>query len=324
MKLLLCLLMNISAESGARLIQVAAEYDGQRIDNFLLRTLKGVPKSRVYRILRKGEVRVNRGRIRPDYRLHAGDLVRIPPVRLSVADNERHPPPPLLERVREAILLEDREVLVLNKPAGITVHKGSGVDFGIIEALRALRPEAPFLELAHRLDRETSGCLVLAKTPAALQAVHTALRIYTAAKHYLALVRGHWNQGTWEVTAPLRKNVLRGGERLVQVVEGGGRPARTCFKPISLFRQAALLKVEIATGRTHQIRVHAAHIGYPIAGDDKYGDPAFNREMARYGLRRLFLHAHSLTVPLGGREIAVSAPLDETLREVLERLETES
>lgn len=301
-----------------RLVEVSSDYAGQRIDNYLLRLLKGAPKSLIYRLLRTGQVRVNSARARPDRRLQAGDTIRIPPLRVS-APRAVQPPPRLLERLEKSVLLEDREVLVLDKPAGLAVHKGSGLEFGLIEAVRALRPELAYLELVHRLDRETSGCLVLAKTPQALRTLHGALRLGAVDKGYLALVRGDWQRGTLEVSAPLDK-ILRGGERLMAVVDQG-RPARTRFKPVSLLRRASLLEVTLATGRTHQIRVHAAHLDHPLAGDDKYGDPEFNREMSRYGLRRLFLHAHRVTLPLGGREVSVSAPLDEDLKSVLEQLE---
>lgn len=315
-------MMPVSTSSGGvRHLEITPEHAGQRLDNFLLRELKGAPKSLIYRILRKGEVRLNGGRAQPNYRLQAGDTVRIPPVRLAEREEQAfRPPRDLVEQLQEAVLYEDREALVLNKPAGLAVHKGSGLAFGVIEVLRASRPEEDaFLELAHRLDRETSGCLVLAKTPAALRLIQEALRAGQMEKRYLALVRGYWNHGPREVNVPLRRNVLRSGERMVEVMEDG-KPARTQFSPVSLFRLASLLEVNIATGRTHQIRVHAAHIGHPLAGDDKYGDATFNRTMAQHGLRRLFLHAHSLTVPLGGREIAVSAPLDAELKGVLERL----
>lgn len=305
---------------GVRHLEITPEHAGQRLDNFLLRELKGAPKSLIYRILRKGEVRLNGGRVQPHYRLQTGDTVRIPPVRLAEREEQAfRPPKDVVERLQEAVLYEDREVLVLNKPAGLAVHKGSGLAFGVIEVLRALRPEDAFLELAHRLDRETSGCLMLAKTPAALRLIQEALRAGQMEKRYLALVRGYWNHGPREVNLPLRRNVLRSGERMVEVMDDG-KPARTQFSPVSLFRLASLLEVNIATGRTHQIRVHAAHMGHPLAGDDKYGDAAFNRVMTEQGLRRLFLHAHSLTAPLGGREIAVSAPLDAELKEVLECL----
>lgn len=307
--------------SGVRHLEITAEHAGQRLDNFLLRELKGAPKSLIYRILRKGEVRLNGGRVQPCQRLQAGDRLRVPPVRLGEREDRAfRPPPGWAERLPAAVLYEDREVLVLDKPAGLAVHKGSGVDYGVIELLRALRPREPFLELAHRLDRDTSGCLLLARTPAALRLIQDALRTGRVEKRYLALVQGYWNHGPREVNQPLRRNVLRGGERLVEVVDDG-KPALTLFRPVSLFKLASLVEASIATGRTHQIRVHAAHIGHPLAGDAKYGDAAFDRTMTeRCGLRRLFLHAHSVSLSLGGRDIAVSAPLDAELKGVLESL----
>ncbi|MCP5459259.1 MAG: RluA family pseudouridine synthase, partial [Gammaproteobacteria bacterium] len=288
---------------SVRHVEVPMEHDGQRIDNFLLHELKGVPRSLIYRILRKGEVRVNRGRIRPDYRLRQGDQVRIPPLRTPQASSTERPPPQhWVERLKDAVLFENGDVLILNKPTGFAVHKGSGVDFGVIEILRAAL-SYPYLELAHRLDRETSGCLILAKTPGALEALHTALREGRMDKRYLGLVKGYWRQGACEVNVPLRKNVLRGGERRVEVL-ADGKPALTTFKPLEIRKRASLLEISIATGRTHQIRVHAAHLEYPLAGDDKYGDPLFNREMAAIGLHRLFLHAHSVMFSLGHRDIA--------------------
>lgn len=309
------------APPSVRHVTISPLYAGQRLDNFLLRELKSAPKSLIYRILRTGEVRLNGGRARPERRLQAGDLLRIPPVRLGERPEQPlQAPPGLAQRLREAVLYEDRELLVLDKPAGLAVHKGSGLDYGVIELLRALRPEAPFLELAHRLDRDTSGCLALAKTPTTLRRIQDALRLGQVEKRYLALVRGYWNHGPREVNQPLRRNVLRGGERMVEVLDDG-KSARTHFQPVSLHRPASLLEVRIATGRTHQIRVHAAHVGHPLAGDEKYGDAEFNRLMAaQYGLRRLFLHAHGLSLTLGGREIAVSAPLDSELKALLDRL----
>ncbi len=305
---------------SVRFLEVGPEYQGQRIDNFLRRTLKGVPKSLLYRIMRKGEVRVNRARIKPDYRLQLGDSIRIPPLRLS-PEKSAQAPHGLQQVLQQAILWEDKDVLVLNKPSGLAVHKGSGLEFGVIEILRALRPQDSFLELAHRLDRETSGCLLLAKNAQALRLIHTVLRTENTRKSYLALVRGQWNHGEREVSAPLRKNVLRGGERLVEVREDG-KPAHSYFKPITFLPGTTLLEVRIMTGRTHQIRVHAASMGHPVAADSKYGDPDFNKLMIEYGLRRLFLHAHDLSLSLGDRELAVSAPLDESLKAVLECLES--
>ena len=309
------------ASPGVRHLEITADDAGQRLDNFLRRELKGAPKSLIYRIVRTGEVRLNGGRVPPERRLQPGDVVRIPPVRLGERDERPlRVSPGLAERLRAVVLYEDRELLVLDKPAGLAVHKGSGLDYGVIELLRALRPNEPFLELAHRLDRETSGCLALAKTPAALRALQDALRAGRVEKRYLALARGYWNYGPREVNQPLRRNVLRGGERMVEALDDG-KPARTHFRPVSLHKPASLLEANIATGRTHQIRVHAAHVGHPLAGDDKYGDADFNRLMAeQFGLRRLFLHAHSLNLPLGGRDIAVSAPLDTELKAVMDRL----
>ncbi|MCP5197880.1 MAG: RluA family pseudouridine synthase [Gammaproteobacteria bacterium] len=309
------------SSSGVRHLEITPEYMGQRLDNLLLRELKSAPKSLIYKIIRKGEVRLNGGRVQPSHRLQVGDVLRIPPIRLTEREERPFTPPlRLAEQLRAAILYEDRELLVLDKPAGLAVHKGSGVDYGVIEILRVLRSDEPFLELAHRLDRETSGCLALARTPTALRQIQQAFRAGQVEKRYLALVCGYWNRGSREVNQPLRRNVLRGGERMVEVL-GDGKPALTRFRPISLYRSASLLEAWIATGRTHQIRVHATHIGYPLAGDSKYGDMTFNRMMAEcYGLRRLFLHAHSLSLPLGGRDIAVSAPLDAELKAVLDLL----
>lgn len=308
-------------QTGVHTVEVPLEYAQQRIDNFLLRLLKGAPRSMIYRMLRKGEVRVNRARIKPDYRLQAGDAVRIPPVSIRRQDETVSPPPPVLARLESAILLEDGDVLVLNKPAGIAVHGGSGLAFGVIEALRRLRPEAVFLELAHRLDRETSGCLALAKTPTALRALHAAFQAGAIDKRYLTLVKGPWAPGEVAVAEPLRK-VLRSGERMMEV-HPDGKPALTRFMPLASYRETSLVEVKIATGRTHQIRVHAAGLGHPVAGDDKYGEPAFNRAMAHFGLRRLFLHARRLSFTLDGRDIRVDAPLDGELGHVLERLETD-
>ena len=314
-----------STPPGVRHLAITALHAGQRLDNFLLRELKGAPKSLIYRILRTGEIRLNGGRVRPEHRLQVGDVVRLPPLRLEERPpGPRQVPPDLERRLRAGVLYEDAEVLVLDKPAGLAVHKGSGLDYGVIELLRALKPQQTFLELAHRLDRTTSGCLALAKTPLALRQIQQALRAGQVEKRYLVLIRGYWNHGPREVNQPLRRNVLRGGERLVEVL-AAGKPSRTHFQPVSLYRPASLLEARLLTGRTHQIRVHAAHVGHPVAGDEKYGDPAFNQTMAeQYGLRRLFLHAHGLSLTLGGRDIAVSAPLAPELKAVLTQLSTGS
>jgi len=304
--------------SRVTLTTVDAEESGQRIDNYLVRVLKGVPKSHIYRILRKGEVRVNKGRVRPQYKLAAGDMVRIPPVR--VADRPitagRHPG---LQDINERILFENKRLMAINKPAGMAVHGGSGISHGIIEALRAEWPDAPYLELVHRLDRETSGCLLIARRRSALRNLHEQLREGRVKKTYLALVRGQWQGGRREVSAPLRKNQLKSGERMVRV-DPEGKEAITIFTPVSVFKEASLMEVELKTGRTHQIRVHAAHCDHPLAGDPKYGDDAFNKAMRKYGLRRLFLHASMLEFTDPGQDevINVSAPLPDVLKSVLD------
>ena len=306
--------------SQVRQVSVSAEEAGQRIDNFLSRYLKGVPRSHIYRILRRGEVRVNRGRIRPQYKLRTGDMVRIPPVRLEPA-RKRVLSPERLPAIAGRILFENSRLLVLDKLAGIAVHGGSGLSFGVIEALRALHPEVPYLELVHRLDRETSGCLMVAKRRSALRDLHSQLREGRVTKHYLALVRGGL-ENTRRVDAPLRKNQLQGGERIVRVL-ADGKPAATVFRPLSRHGNATLVEAVLETGRTHQIRVHAAHIGHPLAGDDKYGDAEFNRVMKAHGLSRMFLHAHMLEFidPASGEPVNVSAPLDDELKGVLDSLD---
>ena len=303
-----------------RQVEVSAEEAGQRIDNFLARYLKGVPKSHIYRILRRGEVRVNSGRIRAQYKVCAGDRVRIPPVRVATPAAGNTMP---MRSLEDCILFENSRCLVINKPSGIAVHGGSGLSYGVIEAFRAGRPQAPYLELAHRLDRETSGCLVLAKRRSFLRAFQEQLREGEVVKHYLALVSGAWKGGKQTVTAPLRKNLLRGGERMVCVDESG-KSAVSVFRPVTCFDTATLVEVELKTGRTHQIRVHGAHIGHPLAGDEKYGDPVFNLGMKRLGLRRMLLHAHYLEFAdtVEGEKITVSAPLDDELKAVIDRLES--
>ena len=314
--------MSLNPENSVRVVEVGEDGVGQRIDNFLLKTLKGVPKSRIYRILRKGEVRVNRGRIKPEYRLKMGDLVRIPPIRVSEAREAPRPGERILKLLEQNILYEDKAILVLNKPSGFAVHGGSGVSFGVIEGLRALRPEARFLELAHRLDRDTSGCLVIAKKRSALRAFHELLREGGMDKQYLALVKGRWQGGKRRVEAPLRKNVLKSGERIVRVSEDG-KPSLSIFTPVTIYSDCSLMRVKLVTGRTHQVRVHAQYCGHPIAGDDKYGDAAFNREMAVRGLKRLFLHAAELRFTLpDSATIHVEAPLEQNLQTLLNELET--
>lgn len=312
--------------SKVRFVEISADHAGQRIDNYLLCYLKGVPKSLVYRIVRKGEVRVNKGRIKPEYRLKEGDMVRIPPVRQAEKKEPGKATDRVLKQIESRILYEDKRIMIINKPSGLAVHGGSGLSFGLIEALRELRPNDKQLELVHRLDRDTSGCLIIAKKRSALRRLHEQLREGSMDKRYLTLLKGKWKGTSKWVDAPLLKNVIRSGERLV-FVDPKGKEARTQFIPYSVSDTASLMTVKLDTGRTHQIRVHAQYLGNPIAGDDKYGDEEFNRELKSKGLKRLFLHAFSLRFHLPDPEtgdekpIYVEAPLDEELVNILKKLE---
>jgi len=314
--------MTVSGEAGAsvRWLSVEPADDGQRIDNFLLRELKGVPRTRIYRLLRTGEVRVNKGRVKPGHRLAAGDQVRVPPVRVA----EREPgqvPAGVVEQLLSSVVYEDKLLAVINKPSGVAVHGGSGIAFGVIEALRAGRPDIKEWELVHRLDRDTSGCLMVAKRRSALRRLQELLRADGVEKRYLALLGGRTRKGAFTVDAPLRKNTLQGGERVVRV-DPEGKPSRTRFTVTKRFADSFLAEAVLDTGRTHQIRVHAAHAGHPLLGDPKYGDDALNAVYRRNGLRRLFLHAASLRFPWGeaGRPMTVEAPLPDDLAAVLENL----
>lgn len=293
----------------------------QRIDNFLLARLKGVPKTLIYRILRKGEVRVNKGRIKPEYKLQAGDIVRVPPVRVPERDEPVPVAQGLLQRLEDSIIYEDKALIVINKPAGIAVHGGSGLDFGVIEAFRQLRPDAKELELVHRLDRDTSGLLMIAKKRSMLRHLHEQLRGDGIDKRYMALVRGHWATSIKQVRAPLLKSNLRSGERMVEVNDEG-KDALTVFKVLRRFGDfATMVEAKPVTGRTHQIRVHTLHAGHCIAGDPKYGDDDFTREIRELGGKRLFLHAYMLTVPLpDGGELKLQAPVDAMWAKTVERL----
>ena len=312
---------NTPPTSGVQLIEVAPELAGQRIDNFLITALKGVPKTLVYRILRKGEVRVNKGRVKPEYKIQAGDIVRVPPVRLPERDEPAPVAQGLLQRLEAAIVYEDKALIVMNKPAGIAVHGGSGLSFGVIEALRQLRPDAKELELVHRLDRDTSGLLMIAKKRSMLRHLHAALRGDGVDKRYMALVRGHWPTAKKQVNAPLLKSNLRSGERMVEVNDEG-KEALTLFRVLRRFGDfATIVEARPITGRTHQIRVHTLHAGHMIAGDNKYGDEDFSREIRELGGKRLFLHADALTVPLpDGGELKLEAPVDEVWAKTVERL----
>jgi 23S rRNA pseudouridine955/2504/2580 synthase len=291
--------------------------EGQRVDNFLLRVLKGVPKSHIYRILRSGEVRVNRRRVRPDTRLAVGDDLRIPPVRVAAPQDLPRQLP--ARPIALPILYEDDALIAIDKPSGLAVHGGSGISFGLIERLRAARPDARFLELVHRLDRDTSGVLLVAKRRVALLALHAMLREGQADKRYLVLAKGRWRDAKRRVELPLAKFLTGAGEREVRVEHGGGRMARTVFYRRRVWANAAppvsLLEAELATGRTHQIRVHLTHLGFPLAGDDKYGDFAWNRTLAKQGLKRMFLHAWRLSLqhPTEKRLLTVESPLPPDL-----------
>ncbi|TDR39980.1 ribosomal large subunit pseudouridine synthase C [Tahibacter aquaticus] len=301
-----------------KLVRVADDRDGQRIDNFLVGQLKGVPKSLIYRIVRTGQVRVNGKRAKPDTRLASGDEVRIPPVRVAEREEGAAPSRGLTDRIGNAIIYEDKDFLVLSKPAGIAAHGGSGISHGAIELLRALRPNDS-IELVHRLDRDTSGVLVLARRRAALTGLQEQIRENRTTKQYLCLLQGKLPRAALSVNAPLRKSILQGGERMVRV-EDGGKPSLTHFKTIELYSMAALVEATLETGRTHQIRVHSQHLGHPIAGDEKYGDAEFNKSLKPYGVRRLFLHAKHFGFELGGKTYAFSAPLADDLAVVLDKL----
>ena len=317
-----------SVSPKVQFVEISADHAGQRIDNYLMCQLKGVPRSLVYRIVRKGEVRVNKGRIKPEYRLKEGDTVRIPPVKQAEKKAPGQAPDHILRQIESSIIFEDKRILVINKPSGLAVHGGSGLSFGLIEVLRQLRPNDKNLELVHRLDRDTSGCLIIAKKRSALRRLHEQLREGTMDKRYMTLLKGKWKGRSKWVDAPLLKNVVKSGERLV-FVDKKGKDARTQFIPYCVGDEASLMSVKLDTGRTHQIRVHAQHLGFPIAGDDKYGDDEFNRYLKGKGLKRLFLHAFSLKFHLPDTEtgedipISVEAPLDEVLVNVLHKLNLE-
>jgi 23S rRNA pseudouridine955/2504/2580 synthase len=306
--------MNDLSKARATVLEVGEESAAQRIDNFLMRRLKGVPKSHVYRVLRSGEVRVNSGRVKPGYRLRLGDRVRVPPVRLATTAAKPAPRP-----LHLPIVHEDAALLVVDKPSGVAVHGGSGVSYGVIESLRAERPQAKLLELAHRLDRDTSGLLIIAKKRSALVELHRMLRDGEVEKVYVAVVRGRWAGGARELRERLHKFVTAGGERRV-AVHGAGRSAATRVAPIAVADDCSLLELRLLTGRTHQIRVHLAHAGHPILGDDKYGDFELNRALAKQGMKRLLLHAWRLafTHPLTGEALRFESPLPADLRRFAE------
>jgi 23S rRNA pseudouridine955/2504/2580 synthase len=306
---------------SVRHIAIDAERAGQRLDNFLLHELKGAPRSFVYRVLRTGQVRVNKGRVKAGYRLQEGDSVRIPPLRLAEPRAPGTPPKDQLALLEAAIIYEDKRLLVINKPSGMAVHGGSGVSFGVIEAMRALRPKEQSLELVHRLDRDTSGCLLLSKRRSMLRWLHQIIRDNAIDKRYTALLAGHWNAEKTVVDQPLLKNTLKSGERIV-TIDAEGKPSKTGFFRRRCFANATLVEARLYTGRTHQIRVHAAHLGLPILGDPKYGDRAANLAFRKVALKRLFLHASTLTfeLPDNAGRFSIEAPLSEELQAVLTKL----
>ena len=305
---------------GVRHLTIDADSAGQRLDNYLIREIKGVPKTRLYRALRKGEIRINKGRVKADYRLEEGDLLRLPPLRQPPPSAPPTIPRYWSEQLRQRIVYEDAGLLVINKPSGLAVHGGSGLNFGLIECLRQSRPDDRYLELVHRLDRDTSGLILIARRPAILRELHRQLREGHVDKRYLALVPGSWPRRLGVVEAPLAKNVLKSGERMVRVAKEGKRSI-TRFSIVERLEGATLVEASPVTGRTHQIRVHAQHAGFPLLGDDKYSDDRGEQMCRRLGLKRLFLHARTLrfTLPEAGR-LELHAPLDEELESVLQQL----
>ncbi len=298
-------------------LEVGDEAAGQRIDNYLLKVAKGVPKSHIYRVLRSGEVRVNKGRVQAEYRLQPGDRLRVPPMRTAERPSQAAVPARDFD-----IAWEDEALIVVDKPAGVAVHGGSGVSFGVIEQLRRARPQAKFLELAHRIDRETSGLLVVAKKRMALTRLHDQFRDGLIRKRYLALVKGRWRNELQHVRLPLQKYLTAEGERRVSVGPEG-KASHSIVRLVARWENFSLVEVELKTGRTHQIRVHLAHLGFPIAGDDKYGDFSLNRDLQKAGLRRMFLHAARLALPhpLSGVGVELESPLPVELRGFTDALE---
>ncbi len=306
-----------------RWVSVSEDSDGQRVDNFLLAQLRGVPKSIVYRIIRKGEVRVNKGRVKPDTRLKTGDQLRIPPVTRKEKAEKVQPGSRVQGVVEASVVFENEQMLVVNKPSGIAVHGGSGLSFGLIEVLRAARPEARFLELVHRLDRDTSGLVMVAKKRSALRYLQDELRERRISKHYHALVGGDWPDAVTKVTEPLLRYEMANGERRVKV-DKAGKPSLTRFRCLARYNGYSLVEASPVTGRTHQIRVHSVWAGHPIAGDDKYMDDVSLKAFRALGGQRLMLHAHGLefALPVTGEQIHLSAPYDQAFSSVLTKLGT--
>jgi 23S rRNA pseudouridine955/2504/2580 synthase len=303
-------------------IEISASQAGQRIDNFLLTLEKGVPKSRIYRAIRKGEVRVNKGRIKQTYKIQAGDSIRVPPLQVSEKNEPTDISDSLKQQLLSSIIFEDDTMLVLNKPSGLAVHAGTQIQMGVIEAFRLIKPELEFIELVHRLDRDTSGCLLIAKSREALLSLQQQMLSDGIDKRYLTLLKGEIGQDELYVQQPLQKNTVSSGERMVKV-DAAGKKAKTLFITKQAFGLAQLTEVKLFTGRTHQIRVHSSWSGYPVAGDDKYGDREFNKTMKSYGLKRLFLHAWRLGIkhPISNEPLTLEAPLPDNLMKVISQME---
>lgn len=308
-------------QESSNLINVTENYANQRIDNFLLRELKNLPKSHIYKILRSGEVRVNGKRVKASHRLCLSDVIRLPPLVRQPVTKPISLPKNFATDLLKRIIYEDDALLVLNKPAGMASHGGSGLSFGVIEAMRIIRPDVKNLELVHRLDKDTSGLILLAKKRSMLRTLHTYLREGGLTKTYVLLVKGKWPYGKKAVNVGLLKNRLPSGERVVKV-SNTGKDSLTVFRPIDVFAAVSFLEAQLFTGKTHQIRVHAAHVGYPIVGDDKYGDHEFNKEMAKLGVKRLLLHAAKVQfkLPDSGQEVMFTAPLAKDMEDVLSRI----
>lgn len=309
-----------TASLKVQFIEITDAHEDQRLDNFLMKLLKGVPKSRIYRIIRKGEVRINKGRCDAKRKLQLGDTVRIPPIRVSAEKQLISAPAYLISSLKRDILYEDDAILVINKPSGFAVHGGTGISSGVIEALRELRPESRYLELVHRLDRNTSGCLIITKKRSALRSLHEYFRGSGVKKTYLALLQGRWERKKLLVDQPLLKNVSHGGERMVKI-SSAGKASHTLFRRLNLYHDATLVEASPYTGRTHQIRVHAAWLGHAIIGDERYGEKEVNKNFRRRGYKRLFLHAHKLQFahPVTGEALQIVAPLPAELQTLLDK-----
>lgn len=307
--------------SKVKFVTITENNETQRIDNFLLLTLKGVPKSKIYRIIRKGEVRVNKGRVKPEYKLKVNDVVRVPPVSVRAESDTPKPSNKVVELLQNSVIFENKDLLVINKPSGLAVHGGSGINLGVIEALRAMKPEERFLELVHRLDRDTSGCLLIAKKRPMLKYLHQCLREDGMKKIYHTVVVGKWPSHVREVNAPLLKNELKSGERVVTVTQEG-KPSLTKFRLIDRYDGFTLVEASPITGRTHQIRVHAMFAGFPILGDEKYGVDDINKGMKRFGAKRLMLHAAELSVrlPSDRKATVFKAPYEASFAKVIDKL----